>query len=608
MRHRFNLYHSSRQEQTDGLRLRLVRVLASAGCRWHPKTIAPPLRILTFSRIRLATSLPLLGQGAKALPRFPVRLSGFCAVALLALTAVLLVRDVRAAERKGGIAHRERGADQPNIVFFLVDDYGQKDVGVEGTTFYETPNIDALARSGMRFSNGYSTCQVCSPSRASILLGKYPARHGITDWIGAEVGATFARQRRVRLLAPDYGRDLPAADTTFAEALKQAGYTTFFAGKWHLGSKGSWPEDHGFDINKGGWDVGSPTGGYFAPWKNPNLPDGPPGASLTERLASETIAFIENHRDKPFLAYLSFYAVHGPVQTTKPLWSKYRDKAAQRPAPAERFKIDRTLPVRQVQDNPVYAGLVESMDTAVGRVLQRLEELGLAGNTIVCFTGDNGSVTSGDNFSSSVLPMRGGKGRQWEGGIRVPYYIRVPGVTRPGSRCDTPVTGADFYPTILQLAGLPLRPQQHVDGVSLAPLLGGGTIAPRPLFWHYPHYGNQGGEPSSIIRRDDWKLIHYWEDNRNELYNLRDDIGEQRDRAGGEAGRVRALWRELEAWLKETNARFPQPNPEYTAAMAKTNREAAQAQKAKLEITHAAFLDPQWQPDPTWWKSLISKD
>lgn len=501
-----------------------------------------------------------------------------------------------------------QGLSKPNILFILVDDYGIMDVGIEGSSFYETPSINALAQSGMRFTQGYSGCQVCSPSRASIMLGKYPARHGITDWIGAQTGEAFARQRRVRLLAPEYVHNLPAAETTLAEALKEAGYTTFFAGKWHLGSEGSWPEDHGFDINKGGWDVGSPIGGYFAPWKNPNLPSGPPGESLTQRLATETISFIEKHQDRPFLAYLSFYAVHGPIQTTKPLWSKYRDKASQSAAPAERFKIDRTLPVRQVQDNPVYAGLVESMDTAVGRVLARLEELGLDKKTIVCFTGDNGGVTSGDSFSSSALPYRGGKGRQWEGGIRVPFYIRAPGVAAPGSTCDTPVTGTDFYPTILELAGLPLKPQQHVDGASLVPLLKGGKIAARPLFWHYPHYGNQGGEPSSIIRDGDWKLIHYWEDGRNELYHLPDDVGEERDLAAQEAERTERLWAQLEAWLHQTGARIPVPNPNYTDEMAKQNRVAAESLKAKLEKDHAACLEPDWQPDPTWWKSLVPKN
>jgi len=499
-------------------------------------------------------------------------------------------------------------AKHPNVLFILVDDYGILDVGIEGSKFYETPNIDSLARSGMRFTQGYAACAVCSPSRASILLGKYPPRHGITDYIGAATGEAFAKQRHVKLLPADYVRSLPAADVTLAEALKQAGYATFFAGKWHLGSKSSWPEDHGFDINKGGWDAGSPTGGYFAPWQNPNLPSGPPGESLDQRLASETISFIEQHRDKPFLAYLSFYAVHAPIQTTKPLWQKYRDKAAKQPAPAERFKIDRTMPVRQVQDNPIYAGLIENMDTAVGRVLKRLEELGLADNTIVCFTGDNGGVNSGDSFSSSELPYRGGKGRQWEGGLRVPCYIKAPGVTKPGSTCSTPVMHTDFYPTLLELAGLPLRPEQHVDGISLVPLLIGGKLAPRALFWHYPHYGNQGGEPSSTIQKDGWKLIHYWEDGRNELYYLPDDVGEQHNLAGKEVDRVARLWSELQTWLKETGAKIPQPNPEYQAAWADQQRQAAQKQKIRLEKEHADYLEPNWQPNATWWKSLVPKD
>ena len=389
---------------------------------------------------------------------------------------------------------------KPNILFILVDDYGIKDVGIEGSNFYETPNIDALARSGMRFTQGYAACSVCSPSRASILLGQYPTRHGITDWVGAEAGTNFALEHRAKLLVPDYVHQLPADDTTLAAALKSAGYKTFFAGKWHLGEKGAWPEDRGFDINKGGWDSGSPSGGYYAPWINPNLPSGPRGQSLTQRLADETISFIEQNTNKPFLAYLAFYAVHGPIETTKPLWEKYRAKAVAQPQPKARFEIDRTLPVRIVQDNPIYAGLIDEMDNAVGRVLKKIDDLGLTTNTIIIFTSDNGGVVSGDSFSSSQLPYRGGKGRQWEGGTRVPVYIRAPGITTSGSICDTPMSGIDYLPTLLQLAGVTNSPKQIVDGVSLVPLLKGGSLAPRPLFWHYPHYGNQGGEPSSIIR------------------------------------------------------------------------------------------------------------
>ncbi len=497
---------------------------------------------------------------------------------------------------------------RPNILFILVDDYGIKDVGVEGSRFYETPNIDALARSGMRFTQGYAACCVCSPSRASILLGQYTPRHGITDWIGEEAGKDFAQARRSRLLVPDYVHNLPAADTTLASALKGAGYTTFFAGKWHLGSKGAWPEDRGFDINKGGWDAGGPTGGYYAPWVNPNLPSGPRGQSLTQRLADETISFLKGNTNVPFLAYLAFYAVHGPIETTKPLWAKYRAKAAAQPRPKERFQMDRTLPLRIVQDNPIYAGLIDEMDNAVGRVLKALDDLHLATNTIVVFTSDNGGVVSGDSYSSSQLPYRGGKGRQWEGGIRVPVYIRAPGITRPGSVCDTPVIGIDYFPTLLELAGVRTVPKQKIDGVSLVPLLKGGSLPPRPLFWPYPHYGPQGGAPSSIIRQGDWKLIHYWEDGHNELYNLAADIGEQHDLSATETNRAADLWSQLQAWLKSTGAKTPRPNPDYQPAWTEQQHKAALALKQKLEKQHAQFLDANWQPDPTWWKSQATID
>jgi arylsulfatase A-like enzyme len=499
-------------------------------------------------------------------------------------------------------------APQRNFVFILVDDLGLHDLGVEGSTFYETPNIDALARSGMRFENGYAACQVCSPSRASIMLGKAPARHGITDWIGAASGLDWKRNDPV--LPAEYNHDLPKADTTLAEALRAGGYATFFAGKWHLGEEGSWPEDHGFDINKGGWTVGSPKGGYFAPWVNPRLENGPDGESLTLRLANETAAFIESHKDKPFLAYLSFYAVHGSIETTEALCTKYRKKAGEMGLTdsKSRFKFDRRLPVRQVQDNPIYAGMMETLDDAVGIVLDTLKKTGLDKNTVIIFTGDNGGVSSGDSFSTSLLPLRGGKGRQWEGGIREPYYIRVPGMTKPGSTTKVPAIGMDFFPTMLDLAGLPLLPKQHVDGVSLVPVLEGGTIADRDLFWHYPHYGNQGGEPSSIIRSRDWKLIFYHEDGRYELYNLADDIGEQADLAAQNPEKVAELKKKLDAWLADTGAVMPKPDPRFSQEKFDANLEQVRTQKLQsLEQTHARYLDPDWKPNALWWGSAGKK-
>jgi arylsulfatase A-like enzyme len=494
----------------------------------------------------------------------------------------------------------------PNIVFILVDDLGIQDIGVEGSTFYETPNIDGLAHSGMRFESGYAACQVCSPSRASIMLGTAPPRHGITQWIGDRSGMAYNHGDPV--LNADYLHNLPAGETTLAEALRAGGYTTFFAGKWHLGNKGSWPEDHGFDINKGGWEPGSPKGGYFAPWINPKLENGPDGESLTLRLARETASFIEASQDKPFLAYLSFYAVHGPVQTTEALCNKYREKAKKLGLDGPRFKFDRRLPVRQVQDHPIYAGMMETLDDAVGIVLDKLKETGLDENTIVIFTGDNGGVSSGDSFSTCLLPYRGGKGRQWEGGIRVPFYIRVPGTTAPGSTTAVPAIGMDFYPTLLELAGLPLLPEQHKDGVSLVPALKGGTLGDRDLFWHYPHYGNQGGEPSSIIRSKDWKLIYYHEDKRVELYNVAKDIGEQTDLALNYPEEVAGLKKKLDAWLADTGAIMPKPDPRFSQKKFDEKIEKARTQQLQsLEKSHAKYLTPDWMPDADWWGSAAAE-
>lgn len=497
--------------------------------------------------------------------------------------------------------------NRPNFVFILVDDLGRMDIGVEGSTFYETPNIDKLAKDGMRFTDGYATCQVCSPSRASIMTGKYTPRHGITDWIGAATGLRWRRNDRI--LPSEYARNLSHDDTTLAEAMKQGGYKTFFAGKWHLGTTGSHPEDHGFDINKGGWDVGGPRGGYFSPYKNPKLKDGPAGESLPMRLAQETCDFIEANSKDNFLAYLSFYSVHGPIQTNQKLWSKYRQKASKSGLAEKRFIFDRRLPVRQVQDNPVYAGMMETLDDAVGMLLDKLEQLGLDDNTVVIFTSDNGGVSSGDGWSTSLLPYRGGKGRQWEGGIRVPFYIKAPGVTKPGSVSDTPVISTDFYPTILQLANLPLNKSQHVDGVSLVDLLKGQKIADRDLFWHYPHYGNQGGEPVAIIRSGNYKLIRYYEDDRNELYDLSKDIGEQTDLAKSQPQITKKLRSKLDSWLNQTGAAIPLQDKRYDPAKKKIQLENMRTQGLeRREQAESNKLKPDWKPNKDWWGSSIPRD
>jgi arylsulfatase A-like enzyme len=498
---------------------------------------------------------------------------------------------------------------KPNFLFILADDFGYHDLSISGSKFYETPNIDRIASEGMIFTDGYAACQVCSPSRASIMTGKFPARHGITDWIGAATGENWRNAGRFnKLLPPEYVHNLPHEYTTLPEAMKEAGYRTFFAGKWHLGNKGSWPEDHGFDINKGGWEKGSPIGGYFAPWENPNLESGPDGENLEMRLARETVNFIKENKDTSFFAFLSFYAVHGPIETTHEKWAKYRQKAEDLGIAETVFEMGHFLPIRQVQDNPVYAGLVESMDVAVGEVLKAIDELGLAENTVVIFTSDNGGVAAGDAFATSNLPLRAGKGYQFEGGIREPYFIRVPGMNG-GQKCTTPVTGTDFYPTILELAGIPLKPQEHADGQSLVPLLKGGTIAERPLIWHYPHYGNQGGEPSSIIRLGDWKLIHYYEDGREELYNLKNDISENTDLAAREPAKVKELHEKLFSYLNEVGARFPKPDPQYDAQEEKDYLRKVETELLpKLEKQRMSFLSEYFDPGNNWWGSDVTKD
>jgi arylsulfatase A-like enzyme len=504
--------------------------------------------------------------------------------------------------------------ERPNILLILADDLGWRDLSVEGSTLYESPNIDRIATEGMRFTQGYAACQVCSPSRASILTGKYPPRHGITDWIGARSGEAWRSVGHFnKLLPPDYSHELSADEITFAEVLRRNGYRTFFAGKWHLGDGEASPENRGFEINKGGWRVGSPMGGYFAPYKNPKLEDGPNGESLPIRLGMETAQFIERAQDEPFLAYLSFYSVHGPIQTSLERWEKYRKKAlAQGAKPDRRFIFDRYLPVRQVQDCPIYGGMIEAMDDAVGNVLHTLHRLGLADNTIICFTSDNGGVSSGDAYATSNLPLRGGKGRQWEGGIREPFYIKAPGVTKRGSTCDVPVSGIDFYPTLLELAGIPVPEAQHVDGMSMAPLLQGQSeprIAERDLFWHYPHYGNQGGEPSSIIRSKEWKLIHYFEDGRDELYNLHADPGEQTDVIADYPAKADELRIRLDTWMAEVGAKLPTPDPQYDALKERNRLHTLENEHMRqLENQHAAYLEPDWKPNDDWWGSQVTID
>ncbi len=499
---------------------------------------------------------------------------------------------------------------KPNILFIIADDLGYYDLSCQGSKYYETPNIDGISKEGMTFTNGYAACQVCSPSRASIMTGEFPARHGITDWIGAPTGEDWRKHgRHSMLLPPEYEHKLKAEHTTLPEALKGAGYKTFFAGKWHLGSKGSWPTDHGFDINIGGWHAGSPAGGYFSPYKNPNLENRKDGENLSMRLANETVKFMKENRDTAFFAFLSFYAVHSPIQTTREKWEKYRKKAIEAGVVPTGYKMEHFLPIRQEQDNPVYGGLVEAMDDAVGVVLKALRELGLDQNTIVIFTSDNGGVASGDAFSTSNLPLRGGKGYQWEAGIREPYFIKIPWMPVAGKTCDAPVSGVDFYPTVLDLANVDVPVDEAADGVSLVPLLKGENIPERQLIWHYPHYGNQGGEPSSIIRKGKWKLIHYYEDDHEELYDLDIDKEEKTNLASGNPEKVNELSTQLFSYLKDVGAKYPVKDPEYDMEAEKNYLEQIRNKRLpQLEKQRKRMLSEDFNPGNDWWGSKVTKD
>ena len=456
-------------------------------------------------------------------------------------------------------------ASQRNFIFFLVDDLGWKDLSCYGSSFYETPNIDKLSHSGMQFSDAYAACPVCSPTRASIMTGKYPARLGITTYINPR-GANQPEnwKRATRMLPAPYRDRLELKELTIAEVLREAGYATFFAGKWHLGNEGHWPEDQGFDINRGGIEKGGPYGGkkYFSPYGNPRLSDGPPGEHLPDRLASETVHFIEEHREKPFFAYLSFYSVHTPLMSRDDLRQKYalkrKEISGQRPIWGEEGKRK----LRLVQEHAVYAGMVESVDLALGKVRDAVARMGLSDNTVIIFTSDNGGLSTSEGHPTSNLPLRAGKGWMYEGGIREPLLVRVPGLTKPGSRSTNVVTSPDFFPSILELAGLATRPDLHLDGKSFVPALRGDAQKDRPVYWHFPHYGNQGGAPTAAIRDGEWKLIENYEDGKLELFNLKDDLGEQTNLVAQHPEKRDRLHQALRSWRDEVGAILPQHRSE----------------------------------------------
>lgn len=462
-----------------------------------------------------------------------------------------------------------------NFVFFLADDLGYHDVGFNNPeTFYETPYLDQLARSGMVFTDFYAASQVCSPTRASILTGKYPARTDTTNF--------FSGRRDGKFGAADFQTVMALEEVTLAETLRDNGYQTFFAGKWHLGGEGFLPTDQGFQINRGGGPNGLPRS-YFSPYKNvENLSPGPEGEFLTDRLATESIEFLNGvaQSPDPFLLYLSFYSVHTPLQAPQRLVDKYKAKAEKLGISDEAGSFDpegerQVWPgtkegrkVRVRQDHAVYAAMVESLDRAVGRVLQRLDELGLRDDTAIVFMSDNGGLSTSEGHPTSNLPLRGGKGWMYEGGIREPVIFRWPGVTPAGTRCPIPAVSTDFYPTLLEMAGLPALPDQHVDGVSLVPLLRNpfAKFDRGPIFFHYPHYSNQGGFPASAVRDGEYKLIQDLEDGALELYHLATDEKEHNNLEQLESDRAKEMSDALNQWRVEVEAKPLKPNPQTGAA------------------------------------------
>jgi arylsulfatase A len=443
----------------------------------------------------------------------------------------------------------------PNIVLVLVDDYGWADTASYGSTYHRTPNIDALAARGMRFTDAYAAAPVCSPTRAALLTGKHPARLHLTDWLpGREDGPA---QRMAR---PTIRQQLPLEETTLAEALKPVGYTTAHIGKWHLGGAGFEPERQGFDLNVAGDDTGTPLS-YFAPFQRngrfmPRLETAPGGEYLTDRLTTEAEHFIEQHKNQPFFLYLAHYAVHIPMKAKVELIAKYRAL----PQP------------ERGQHNPVYAAMVESVDDSVGRLARKLDQSGLGDNTVFMFTSDNGGLSAPegpDTPATDNTPLRAGKGYLYEGGLRVPLIVTWPRHVQ-ASVNHTPVYSADLFATALAIAGV--KNTTGVDGVSLLPLLTGrGPFTRDALYWHYPHYSNQSvneghvDQPGAAIRQGVYKLIEFYQDQHVELYDLKSDLSEQHDLARSRPRQAEQLRQKLAAWRQAVGAQMMTRNSNYSA-------------------------------------------
>ncbi len=493
-----------------------------------------------------------------------------------------------------------------NIVFFLVDDLGWKDVGCYGSSFYETPNIDQLAQEGVRFTNAYAACHVCSPTRASILTGKYPASLNLTDWLTGRRDFPFQKLKNVEI-----NQHLPYRQNTLPSTLKENGYETAIYGKWHLGEDSLSTQRQGFDIHIPNWNKGWPKEGYHYPYGMKGLETGKKGEYLTDRMTDESLKFIEKNKDKPFFLYLSHFAVHDPIEGRPDLVEKYRTKlinakeSKKQPYILEgrpndelqtsRVELnqqiqnttynghqifpDETVKIKQRQDNIEFAGMVKSMDESLGRVLEKLKDLDIDDHTLVIFYSDNGGMSAANfynpkrtipetelnkAYATSNLPLRAGKGWLYEGGIRVPLVIKWPGKGLQAAVSNVPVTSPDFLPTILEILNIEY-PSTDSDGVSMVPLLQGQNKINRDaIFWHFPHYSNHGMQsPGGAVRSGDYKLLEYYENGKVQLFNLKDDIGEQHDLASTKPEKAQALLDKLHRWRKSVRAKMMEPNPDY---------------------------------------------
>ncbi|MFC1607817.1 sulfatase [Candidatus Latescibacterota bacterium] len=441
-----------------------------------------------------------------------------------------------------------------NFVFVLVDDLGWTDLSCFGSTFYDTPNIDKVAAQGMKFTDAYAAAPVCSPTRASIMTGKYPARLNLTEWIPG-----FPAKPSEKLIQAPFHQELPHEEITIAEMLKQKGYVSASMGKWHLGDESFLPEDQGFDLNVGGTIAGYPGDFFFPDWKQRVPLEGKPGEYLTDHLTDHAVKFIDDNQKKPFFLYLTHYAVHTPIQGKNDKVDAYR----------KRIKPGST------HNNAVYAAMIESVDESVGRVIQKLSECGIDKRTVIIITSDNGGLSTIEGMNTpatSNSPLRAGKGHVYEGGIRVPLIISWPGEVTPGSISTEPVISNDFFPTIREMAGIEPDPGSTVDGTSLVPLLRRNEPLSRDaIYFHYPHYSPQFAVPAGAIRQGDFKLVEFFEDNRIELYNLSGDIGEKNNLLLDEHPyfaklnhqKAQELHVKLKTWRKEVGARMASPNPDY---------------------------------------------